>query len=359
MRRSQQYQELRELSDWDSRYGVLSIVLNVEPSDRGEKWRIELKNVCHDLLEQHNERSVEHAVREAISYLSSDDVSRHGLLHVGFIESDGKRLKRQWWRCFQLETDIPTQVVFRERPFLQPLLSLASVIPARGVALISGDHVRLLQTQRGELEELEHFEIELFTPDWRERKAQTSSDPTKAQGVSSSGHDQHQQRLQANRQHFLKDVGHQLEELAARHNWAEALIFGEHEYAQELKQGIHNGLLVSEVDEHNLISEHNGQLRARIEEQIHRQQSEYERQQLESMISAEGETSKSVILGPERALEALREGRVASVLLAGSNGLKNVAEEIIELALATSAEITWLHQQPQRLETGVAARLRY
>ena len=57
------------------------------------------------------------------------------------------------------------------------------------------------------LEELEDWELSVTSLDWRERKAQGSNNPARAHGVSSSGHDQFDERLDHNRQRFLAECG--------------------------------------------------------------------------------------------------------------------------------------------------------
>ena len=89
---------------------------------------------------------------------------------------------------------------------MAPLLDLCGRNGARGVALLSSERVRLLRCAEGALEELEDWELSITSLDWRERKSQSTNNPARAQGVSSSGHDQFGERLDHNRQRFLARV---------------------------------------------------------------------------------------------------------------------------------------------------------
>ena len=90
---------------------------------------------------------------------------------------------------------------------MAPLLDLCGHGAGRAVALLSSERVRLLRCAEGALEELEDWELSITSLDWRERKSQSTNNPARAQGVSSSGHDQFGERLDHNRQRFLAECG--------------------------------------------------------------------------------------------------------------------------------------------------------
>ena len=365
----QQHQEFYELLGWQEDYGVLSVCLAVEPADRGEKWRIQLKNCLAELLKQQQEdggekqklRALQHSSAYAFDHLSRKDVFTHGLTHLGFVASDGKKIVREYWRELQLPA-AETEAHFQARPYLRPLLDLEAELAPRGVLGVSGDQVRLLQWLDGGLQELENYRITLSTPDWRERKAPGSLDGGSAHGVSSAGRDQYQQRVQANRQHFLKEVGATIESLGRKNNWQELLSFGEPDYSQELQQGFHNGLVITSFDEHNILHEPPGHLLERVHQSIKEVISQREQATLDGLLSSEGVPSKKVVLGPSKVMSALSKGRAAEVLIDLENGLgEQRLEQMIEQALLTGAEVMLLHSHQQRLQAsqGVVAHLRY
>src|SRR5919204_5462148 len=99
-----------------------------------------------------------------------------------------------------------TEVIRSPRPHLRPLVEIFDEAPHVGVALASADRVRMLEWSMGAMRALDDWEIVLWSRDWRERKAERSLSGAH-EGASASGRDQFGQRLEANRQRFLREVG--------------------------------------------------------------------------------------------------------------------------------------------------------
>ena len=76
-----------------------------------------------------------------------------------------------------------------------------------GVVAVSAERIHLYEWKLGSLELVHDWEAEMYSLDWRERKAGKPSDVARTQGATSSGRDQHDQRLERNRARFLEETG--------------------------------------------------------------------------------------------------------------------------------------------------------
>src|SRR4051794_39182081 len=207
---------LREIAEWRPAGEVVSAYVAIDPADRGEGWRIELKNQVGEC---------DGAVAERIlARFAEDEALPHGRTQVGFVELDGQMRER--WHGFQMTTD-RTRVVQSRAPYLEPLARIVDDGWPLGVVLVALESVRVLEWAFGELEELEGWELEITSLDWHERKAQRVNPAATGTGASASGRDQYGQRLEHNRERFLKEAG-QL--VAGRHGdrgWRQLVVVGE------------------------------------------------------------------------------------------------------------------------------------
>jgi hypothetical protein len=346
---------LRELSGWGPEGGVVSAYVAIDPADRSEGWRIDLKNQLG---------GCDPAAAERILARFPDDATLpSGRTQVAFLELGGDR--RELWNGYQLTSD-RTQVVQAARPLLEPLARLIDDGWPLGVILVALENVRVLEWAVGEVSELDGWELEITSLDWHERKAQRVDPAGVGTGVSSSGRDQYGQRLEHNRERFLKEAG---ELVASRHgdrDWRQIVVFGEGDRPQLLARGL--GQLAARVHQipQDLIRAAPAEVEARIEEErehLNREREERLVNKIEEAISA----TPSPALGPDEVLTALAEGRVHHVIFDATrdwevrDGLP-IPELMIERALATGAEVTpaeGLAAAALERRGGAAALLRY
>jgi hypothetical protein len=196
---------------------------------------------------------------------------------------------------------------------IAPLFSLIEVGRPRGVALISAERVRLLEWAPGSLEELESWELAVFSRDWRERKARGVSDPARSQGVSASGHDQFGERLNENRHRFLGECRVLAAHAAAGRGWPEILAFGPSPHLTS-EGGAPAGPAVEPAGDRDLVSIPLGQLEAPIAKAAYRIIGERDHRLVERIVEeARGHTHGA--LGAQETLSALGEGRVDHLVL--------------------------------------------
>jgi hypothetical protein len=372
--------ELAELIRWQPQAGVLSIYLEVDPADRGEGWRIELRNGLAEAIEQAEEaplrRALQVTAERMAGRLGEEGYRGEGRARVGFVEVAPKP-GHEIWRILHLAPR-RTEIRHAERPYLRPLLEILDDGAPRGVAVLSAERIRLLQWSLGLIEELEDWGIELFSLDWRERKAQRVSDPARAQWTAASGRDQFAQRLDANRERFLRHVGELVGGRAGRRPWRELLAIGGAEVCRHFADGLGEAVELHRV-EGDLIAERPGQIKARVEEALEVLNRSRELALVERALAAAHAEAANGALGPQETLEALAQGRVAHLLIDTARDYEGaplelglayeasdeqlpLAERMIELALNTSAAVTPVEgAAAERLgeHGGVAALLRY
>lgn len=358
-------EEVREISEWRPELGVLSVYLGFDPADRGGAWRTALRNSLDQILESHKE--VEHDARVALRATAKRLLERFedGDLRppprgeVGFVAVTEKAGTEHWWG-----TGAPPVsdacAEYAPEPVVAPLLALIARGGARGVALVSAERVRLLRCAGGTLEELEDWELSLFSLDWRERKSQSTNNPARAQGVSASGHDQYDERLEHNRHRFLGECGELASRVLEQNGIAEAIVFGPAKDAE----GFEGGFSAAKAktvrgSDADLISTPTGKLNGVVTEVIERLDGERDRAVVERAIGeAKGGSRGSA--GLQETQAALGEGRVDHLVLDGA--LDGDVESLLRAAFAGSAQVTIVRDElaePLAEAEGVAAILRY
>jgi hypothetical protein len=272
--------------------------------------------------------------------------------------------QREIWHGFQMELG-------RTRVSCGPSLCLATLVKLiddgwpNGVVLVSLEVVRVLEAALGEVEELDGWELEITSLDWRERKAPARSADA-GTGSSASGHDQYQQRLDHNRERFLKEAGQLIQRRYADRDWRNVIVIGEGDRPQLLAKGL--GPMSECVHEihQDLIRMPMGDLEGRIAEEVENLNRSREEQLIARLREAVG-AGPGAALGPDDVLQSAREGRAHLVLLDGEREWEardgtTLDELLIEAALATSALITpveGLAAQALAEHDGAAAILRY
>jgi hypothetical protein len=362
--------ELRQLVEWAPVDGVLSAYVAIDPADRGEGWRIDLRNELGKLEEQ-GQSPLRATARRVLERFPAEQPHAFGRTRVGFVEVSEEPGREQW-----LSLQMPTSRTFvshAPRPQLRPLISLIDAGRPTGVAAVSAERVRLLRWELGALEELADWTIELMSLDWRERKAQRPGDPARVQGGKASGRDQHEQRLEHNRERFLREAG----KLAADRiepGDAELLVFGDTAHAREFISGA--GDRARPGRDSNVISMPLAELTELVTEVLAALKQERE-MELARRVKAEAAGGSRAAAGAQETFQALDQGRVAHLLYDSSRELPldpgeppattghnrlSLAEHMVGLALATDARITPVEgEAAEALDEvgGVAALLRY
>jgi Bacterial archaeo-eukaryotic release factor family 10 len=346
---------LREIADWRPQGAVVSAYVAIDPADRSEGWRIELKNQLGGCDPA--------AAKRVLARFPEENTLPHGRTQVGFIELGGDR--RELWNGFQVSSD-RTRIVQAPRPLLQPLTTLIDDGWPLGVVLVALENVRVLEWAFGEVSELDGWELEITSLDWHERKARRVDPAGAGTGVSSSGRDQYGQRLEHNRERFLKEAGELVASRYGDRGWRQIVVIGEGDRPRLLARGL--GALADRVHEvpQDLIRASAAGVAARVEEELQHLNRERE-ERLVSKIEEAISATPSPALGPDEVLTALEEARAHHVIFDATREWKQlegvpISELMIERALATGAELTpaeGLAAAALERRDGAAALLRY
>jgi hypothetical protein len=356
--------DARALAEWRPPLGVISIYLKVDPADRSGAWRTELRNDLDKVLETANgsDRVERLALRTTagavVERFADTDLWPLPRGEVGFVEVAPEPSVQRWWPS-HLFPRSPRSAYFAERPVVAPLVGMVERGAARGVALLSTERVRLLQWTPGELEELKSWEITLTSLDWRERKAQRTADPARAQGVSAAGREQFGERLAENRHRFLGECHRLTLAIAASRAWSEVVVFGAARHVGAFREGISSRPEVVVGGEVDLISTPAGELEAIVGEAIERLDGERHRLLVERVLD-EARGGRRATAGAQETLAALEEGRVEHLLVDCTG--EGDTEQLVRLALTSGAAVTTMSGGAADLlgsTEGVAASLRY
>jgi hypothetical protein len=372
-------QLLRRLIEWRPGFGVLSVYVRVDPADRSQGWRIALREqlrALEDGTSPHDERrAFDRALTQVLDRFPENGAPPEGRGHVGFVELSDKR-PAAVWRSMQMEPR-RTQATRGARPCIRPLVELFAAGPHVGVALASADRVRLLDWSLGAIRGLDDWEMTLFLGDWRERKSERSL-PGPRSWASASGRDQFDQRLEANRERFLHEVGSRISEEHARRKWRHILVFGTEDYPAELVDGMSAGSDRVHVVRHDLVTAPEARIAEGVADGVRELNDSAARAAVEEVEEAIG-AEPGVALGPQETLQALAGGRARHLVfdaqrdyeglglesaLGYDDGGEGVAagERMVELAVSTKADITPVYEESAAKlgrHDGVAALLRY
>lgn len=351
-----------KLLGWRPASGVFSAYVSLDHGDRGGRVRIELRDDLEraigddDAAEGDRARLTRTASRieQAVEALSRD-ASGRGV--IGFVEA--ARGGEERWFTTQLAPR-RTEVHLGERATLAPLLALLEDGAPTGVGAVSGDRVRLFDWRLGQLEQLHDWELEVFSLDWRERKAPGPSNPATGSGASAAGHDQYQQRMDHNRDRFARETGELSRNEARDRGWRQILVFGDARHAGPFAEGLGDACPVFRADHADLAGQPTHLIAERVERAVPEVNRERQLAIVEGIKDA-GLSGGRAALGPQETMQSLEEGRVERLVydveLAGPE-----VERMIELAASTSADVTPVEEAAAAglsEQDGVAAQLRY
>jgi len=356
------------LLDWQPELGVLSVYVTIDPADRGEGWRVALRDRLDAVLgaedDKHRRRPALAATVQRIKDHFPNEVPPSGRCQIGFCEVAQKGGADVWMAVQLARGEI--EVCDRDRPYLTPLLELLDDGAPVGVLAVSAERVRLYEWALGNITDVQDWEATLFIPEWRERKAQSSPDPARVHGASSSGHDQFDQRLDANRERFLEQIGGLVAREADGRRWRRVLAFGDANQVEKVREGARNQVEVELAGTADVISESDrGRLLERVESSVERTNRERELALVKATIDAAMSSAGRGAIGLSETERSLTRGRVRHLMFDAESSAEDVREmedDLVEAALRTSAEVTPVEGEAAEIlreHGGVAALLRY
>lgn len=256
---------LKDLIEWRPPHGVISVYLEIDPGDRSDGWRLALRDGLKPVAEvdglSHESKLAARATVERILERFPEGSTPSGRCQIGFVEV-AEDSPRELWSAAQMTPGEPA-VVLRDRPHLEPLIELLDDGWPIGVVAVSAEQIRLFEWRLGAIEELDRWGAQISRRAWRERKAAKPRNPAAGQAVSASGKDQYDQRLEANRERFLRHTGPSIAAEADRRDWRLVLAYGDpHEV--EILGADADGLRLQPAAEANVIGESAEEIRRRV-----------------------------------------------------------------------------------------------
>lgn len=378
--RDAERRRLEQLVAWRPKYGVISAYFDIDRGDRGDAWRVQLKDGLGELSEPDDHEgklAVRETVARVLERFGPDNDSPPGRAQVGFVEVAREQGKDDW-SSFQISSR-ETVVKHGPRPLLRPLIGLINRGRAHPVLAISAERVRGWLWDKGQLEPESAWDAELSIYPGRERKAPAMADPARGHGTSSSGHDQFGQRLEENRKRFLEDFAHALNE-DGRVRGSQVIAIGEAPYLDEFIAGLPSTVEARKLEGPDVINEPELAIAERVGPEIERALDEREADLVRTIIDTAMTSGGRGAAGVNETSEALVEGRVEHLVLAFDGEISrddlspparesledgdqlDAAELMIELALRTSADVTPVTGdagEALREHGGAAALLRY
>jgi hypothetical protein len=362
--RSDRGRRLAALLHWRPAHGVVSLYVDADPADRGGRWRIELRDGLHRAAEaaangpdRETRLAVEATVRR-IEALLSEGGEAVGRGLIGFVEASREPADEQWFA-----SQLPphrTDACYAPAPQVGPLIALLDDGAPLGIVAASAERLRLFDWRLGRIEQLHDWELEVGSLDWRERKAPRSRDRAAPRMVTAAGSDQHDQRLEANRERFARQAGALTQAEARKLAWRQVLAFGDERYVSHFADGLGGGYELRHVDSSDLVPQPTHLISDRIEGLLPALNRDRECALIERVKEVAFTEARSA-LGAQETLQALEEGRVEH-LVYDAGRTENEIERMIELAVATGAAITPVEEESAAMlaeQGGVAALLRY
>jgi Bacterial archaeo-eukaryotic release factor family 5 len=355
---------VRELLAWRPRHGVFSLYVGADLIDRDRRWCLELRQGLDRAIDSlaGADRDQRLAVEATVNRIEDerfiDPAESEGRGLMGFVEAAREAGEERWYRS-QLSPR-RTEAHYGARPQVGPLLATLDDGAAAGIAAVSGERVRLFDWHLGRVEQLHDWELELFSGDWRERKAPSPRHPTGGRLVSAAGRDQYDQRLEANRERFAHQTGVLARVSAGKRAWRQILVFGDQRYAGHFADGFGGGCELRHLERTDLV----GQPTHLIAERVNLLLPDLNRNRERALIKRIGEAAYAEgrgAFGAEETVQALDQGRVEHLVYDARLDAEQV-EPMIELALGTGAAVTPVEGESATAierQGGVVALLRY
>lgn len=338
--------DARELLEWQSPLGVISVYVRIDPADRRGGWRTALRNGLADAVARakpagHEARVALRSAADRIARRFGDqDLSSLPRGEIGFVEVGREPGRERWWSTHLAPCEAAS-VYLEERPVLVPFLRLAGRCRPRGIALVSAERVRLQQWEPGHLEELQSWGMVPASDHERERS---------------------EERLTENRHRFLCECGRLTDKIAADRGWKDVITFSAPQCVEYFRRGFRTPspelVLGGDVD---LIAEPAGRFLELVETAVERRDDELERRLVERALE-ETRGGAHGVAGSQEAAAALEEGRVEHLIVPSEDGKRPGSEPLIRRALTTGARITPVSgaaAEDLAPAEGVAALLRY
>lgn len=347
-----------ELAGWKPPLGVLSVFVDLDPANRGDAWRIRLRDALDDAVAgRRAEPEVKAVVERVHAHFRHHGEQRDtGRYAVGFLEVGTKNVRDEW---FELQAPaLQTSAYLSAGPCLPPLIKLLDQAPLAGVATLSTEHVALYEWRFGMVELVERFDYERGDTG-RERKAPMVN-PATGTTTSSSGRDQFNQWLEDGHKRFLSRAGERVGELSRERGWRKLICFGPDAAHRAFAGHLSGGSRLA--GNHELVNSPAQEVARSASESIAAWEAEREKAIVERATAAALTKDGRGAVGVSDVSGCLAAGRVDHLVYDSSLDFNGELPALLEQALATRAHVTPVEAERAAAlagHEGMAAILRY
>lgn len=222
--------------------GILSIYLDTDrstPEQQKGQWKVRLKNGLKKLeeylsaqgasLEKSNFKALAKKVKKEIEACQREH--QKGLI---LFASDDLEL-------FEMEivqVKVENEFHWEKQPITSQLEEINQKYPCSGMILAHADHIRVVETCLGQVEDEFGYQWEIDTEDWRYYKGPASGSG-QGREASSSLTDQYTKRKEVQMIREYKRLIPKLQEEALERQWKGIYLVGDPMLIQILKEGLH------------------------------------------------------------------------------------------------------------------------
>jgi hypothetical protein len=231
---------LLELSD---PVGVLSVYVDADPRRRGRRpeWEVEIRQQLGELRER-VKREHEHArwtaIHEGIDALEHDleelvDPAGEGRGRALFAPLSGGQP-----RTVRLQLPLPNLVTLEADAHVAPLVAALDEARPTGIVNVSRDGIRAVHWALGDAEEVAWLRLDVSTRRWREIRGTPGHSPASEGQGGAAQRERFQHRLEEHQVRFVKHAAKDVLELAETHDWERVVLVGDPRLTAPLREAL-------------------------------------------------------------------------------------------------------------------------
>ncbi len=373
-------EDLKELLNWRSDKGVLSVYLSLEERDVRivQKWKALIRGHLKTVLSRFPEDKVlEETAEKAYEdlYTIPFDLRKRSLVYFRDA-STGKTFMRS------LQLPLGSAVIWMERAYLRPIVAMLDSAPVLGIVIISQELVRVLTWRQGIIYDEEERLFPIDTGLDKETPPAGSKTGYRAQA------DLYAQKVEVAVKRALSKLGNDIAKCGEELKWDSVMLVGSHKYTDVLEDSLPpqwQSKVIGKLEK-NYIHAPITQIADSITELLHTWRTKIEENLVDTVIDTAQGGGKAV-LGVQETIDALEQHRASHFLFSSDlqvEGYKDesgsilvdfpegeelglikephVVERMIEMAFDSGTRVTPLEGTPsEKLKKyeGAAAFLRY
>lgn len=360
-----EYDDVRALMEMGPGEGILSVYADSPPERRheGEIWQTILNSGLTQLAQKYpTDKRLARTIEAAVSEIRGleRDARFRSLVYFRSIDPDWS-----WWRSVQ--GSVGTQFYWGRRPALFPLIAYLHREPAIGVFLVSQEAVQCFTWRQSVLTDVERWELELDTEDWRTYAARTYPQPMRGRETVTQT-ERFRRRLYEAMQRQFASLAPRIAEIGKADKWEAIMVFG----ASEIRDMFIDALdeswqkkVIEGTDRHFAIVDVK-ELNETVAEEVAAWRERTDRQEMATLLNSLGAGKKGVVGGQE-VLDLLANDRVYRLFICSElrssgyrrrDGSMSVVAGLSPLRLRiTRKQLRHYTEEPNFLEEVVALAL--